>query len=99
MLHWTEERDRGFWSSPGHGVASTSLTLPLSPELLAFGTFEPQPPQNVASDFEVGQFNGMIAAHSRRHFFARNTRFSIGVRGHGIIPATDIARIMRVSGR
>jgi hypothetical protein len=96
MLHWTEERDRGFWSSPGHGVSETSLTFPLSPELLVYGKFEPQPPEQVASDFEVGQFNGLIAGHARRHFFARDTLFSIGVREHGVVPATEIARILRL---
>ena len=98
VLHWTEERDRGFWSSPGHGVGGTSVTFPLSPELLVFGTFEPQPPDGVASDFEVGQFNGLIAGHARRHFFARDTRFSIGMQGIGVVPATEIARFLKSSG-
>lgn len=96
VLHWTEERDRGFWYSPGHGVAGTALTLPLSPELLVFGTFEPQPQQNVVSDFEVGQFNGLVAAHAHRHFFARDTLFLIGMMKHGVQPATEIARLWRM---
>lgn len=96
VLHWTEERDRGFWSSPGHGIRGTSLTFPLSPELLVFGTFEPQPPDHgVANDLEVGQFNGLIAGHARRHFFARDTAFLIGMEGIGVVPATEIARILR----
>lgn len=100
VLHWTEERDRGLWSSPGHGVAGTSLTLPLSPELLIFGTFEPQPLEiGVASDFEVGQFNGLIASHARRHFFARDTLFSVGVQGIGVVPSTDIVRALQSKPR
>ncbi len=96
VLHWTEERDRGFWRSPGHGVGGTSLTFPLSPELLIFGTFEPQPPEHgVFSDFEVGQVNGLIAGHARRHFFALDTAFSIGMQGIGVVPATEIARLLR----
>jgi Protein of unknown function (DUF4238) len=95
VLHWVEEPDRSLWISPGHGVAATALTFPLSPELLVFGTFEPQRPQQVASDFEVAQFNGLIAAHSRRHFFARDMQFSIGMQEYGVQPATEIARIVR----
>jgi hypothetical protein len=95
VLHWLEERDRGFWHSPGHGVAGTALTFPLSPELLVFGTFEPRPPGRLAGDFEVAQINGLVAAHARRHFFARDTFFQIGTR-HGIQPATELARIMRL---
>lgn len=76
-------------------MAETAVTFTLSPELAINGTFEEQPDEFVAGDELVAGVNGNVARRAQRHFFARDTFFSIVTKA-GITPATELARVMRM---
>jgi hypothetical protein len=93
-LLWTSGKDHNPLFPPGHGLAETSVTFALSPELALNGTFEAQPENFSAQDALVAGINGNAARRARIHFFARDTFFSIVTKA-GITPATELAKVMR----
>ena len=74
-LIWSEQRDRGFFNSPGFGMKGTEVVFAVSHDLAIVGTFEgPAGTRDITSD-EVALVNGIVVAHSDRQIYSRDDKF------------------------
>jgi hypothetical protein len=76
-LHWATLKDRGFWSSPGHGLLDTEVSVPLSSRVALLGRFEKvHPPSAIlASRKTLASINSNTGRHSQRFIFSRKNDF------------------------
>lgn len=74
-LIWSEQRDRGFFNSPGFGMKGTEVVFTVSHDLAIVGTFEgPAGVRDITKD-QVALVNGIVVAHSDRQIYSRDDKF------------------------
>lgn len=82
-LHWTKDKDRGIWSSPGHGLLETEVSIPLSSRIMLLGRFEEIPEFIIISSKEnLAILNSYTGLHSERFIFSRENDFLWYTRDH-----------------
>ncbi|KFM92954.1 DUF4238 domain-containing protein [Paenibacillus macerans] len=75
-LHWTTQKDRGIWSSPGHGLLETQVSVPLSSRIMLLGRFEELPPNVViSSKRNLAILNSYTGMYSDRFIFSKENDF------------------------
>jgi len=75
VLQWSDDKDRGFFNSPGFALRDTRVIFPLSNELAMIGTFDANHGVIDATTKVMAIINGTIIAHSHRQVYARDDRF------------------------
>jgi len=68
---------KGVFSSPGHGILNTEVSIPLNPRVMLLGRFEDYlPPMGYAPNRKfVAQMNSMTAMYAERYVFSRENDF------------------------
>lgn len=96
-LHWIENRDRGLYSSPGHGLEGTEVTVPLTSRVLLIGRFQPYMPQNVIlkTRLNLAYLNSFSSMYCNRFIFSRKEDFFWYTREEKIGTVTDFRRYIR----
>lgn len=74
-LAWIEQRDRGFFSSPGFGLKGTVVGFPISHDLAMMGAFDGPTGTRDLDTQEVAQINASTIARSHRQVYAKDDRF------------------------
>ncbi|WP_339303994.1 DUF4238 domain-containing protein [Paenibacillus sp. FSL R5-0519] len=75
-LHWTTNKDRGIWSSPGHSLLETEVSIPLSSRIMLLGRFEDMPPYLIISSKKnLAILNSYTGLHSDRFVFSKENDF------------------------
>lgn len=74
-LHW-EKQDEGMWSSPGHSMPGTEISIPLSSRIMLIGTIEDKYPKylEITNKRLVAQLNTYTAMNAR-FIFSRKRNF------------------------
>ena len=75
VLQWSEQKDRGFFGSPGFGLQGTEVIFPVSNELAMVGVFDGSADVIDATPEVVAMINGTIIGNSNRQVYARDDRF------------------------
>lgn len=95
-LLWSEQKDRGFFSSPGYGVKGTEVWFPVSSQFALVGRFDGVSGIRDMSEDGVAQFNGLVIAHASGRVYARDDQFQYlnpnGEQRRGADMLQDIAR-------
>lgn len=74
-LIWSEQRERGFFNSPGFGLKGTEVVFPVSHDLAIVGTFEEPVGAGDITNEQVALVNGIVVAHSERQIYSRDDKF------------------------
>lgn len=74
-LAWIEQRERGFFSSPGFGMEGTVVGFPISHDLAMWGAFDGPTGIRDLNTQAVAQINAGTIARSQRQVYARDDRF------------------------
>ncbi|RPE10552.1 DUF4238 domain-containing protein [Paenibacillus polymyxa] len=94
-LHWTIQKDRGIWSSPGHGLLNTEVSVPLSSRITLLGRFEEMPPfYNVSSKENLAILNSYTGLHSDRFVFSKQNDFLWYKQDNTVGNVTDFKKLI-----
>ncbi|MGD0032525.1 DUF4238 domain-containing protein [Paenibacillus illinoisensis] len=75
-LHWTTNKNRGIWSSPGHSLLETEVSIPLSSRIMLLGRFEETPPYlTISSKKNLAILNSYTGLDSDRFVFSKENDF------------------------
>lgn len=91
-LIWTQQRDRGFFSSPGVGLKGTEVVFPVSYDLAIIGLFERIPDVRDVGPDIVAHVNGVVAHHSDRQVYARDDKFVFMLPDGRVARGADLLR-------
>jgi hypothetical protein len=96
-LYWTEIRDRGLWSSPGHWLLGTEVSLPLSSRVALLGRFEEYHPPSriVPSRKALATINSNTGRYSERFIFSRKKDFFWFTKDNRIGNVDDFKRFIK----
>ncbi|MEF3304257.1 DUF4238 domain-containing protein [Paenibacillus sp. GYB003] len=94
-LHWATGRDRGIFSSPGHGMLDTEVTVPLTSRVLLLGQFEPILPEviTLTSRLMLAILNSWSSEQSR-FIYSRKEDFVWYSREEKIANMADFRRLI-----
>ncbi|MBO2942791.1 DUF4238 domain-containing protein [Paenibacillus sp. F411] len=94
-LHWIVKENRGVWSSPGHGLKETEVSVPLSSRVMLLGRFEEVPPIIViSSKIDLANLNSYTGLHSDRFVFSRENDFIWYRQDNAIGNVADFQRLI-----
>ncbi|MBB6691048.1 DUF4238 domain-containing protein [Cohnella xylanilytica] len=95
-LHWLEEKERGFFSSPGHGRLDTEVTVPLTSRVLLLGRFQPFMPKRIVlkSRLHLAYLNSYSSMNCERFIFSRKEDFVWFSRENKVADVSDFRRII-----
>ena len=93
VLEWSDNRERGSFASPGHGLRGTSITFPLSSDVLLIGMFEDLPERLQHREAQVTSVNTVVARNSRRQIYARNDEFRLHLKETQNVRGADLPRL------
>ncbi|QJD84254.1 DUF4238 domain-containing protein [Cohnella herbarum] len=89
-LHWTTQKERGIWSSPGHGLRETEVSIPLSSRIMLLGRFEMLPPSIViSSKRNLAILNSYTGMYADRFIYSKENDFVWFKRDHTIGNVAD----------
>ncbi|MFS0722269.1 DUF4238 domain-containing protein [Paenibacillus sp. 1P07SE] len=76
-LHWIKKKERGVFSSPGHGLLGTEVTVPLSSRVMLLGRFEKYMPNKIVLDsrLNLAILNSYSSMNCSRFIFSRKEDF------------------------
>lgn len=94
-LEWSDNRERGPFASPGHGLRGTNITFPLSSDVLLIGMFEDLPERIEHREKQVTSVNTVIARNSRRQIYARSDEFRLHLRDTENVRGSELPRLFR----
>jgi hypothetical protein len=96
VLRWAEEKNRGFFSSPGFSLKGTEVWFPISSRLALVGGFDDITGITELPQDGVALFNGVMIQHSGGRVYAMDDQFQyinlIGEQRRGTDMLEDIAR-------
>jgi len=94
-LHWTTKKERGIWSSPGHGLIETEVSIPLSSRIMLLGRFEEMPKKIViSSKRNLAILNSYTGMYSDRFIYSREKDFIWLKRDNSIGNVADFKRLI-----
>jgi len=98
-LHWTTQKERGFWSTPGHGRMETEVSVPLSSRIMLLGRFEEIPPKVViSSKRNLAILNSHTGMYSDRFIYSRKNDFLWFKRDNSVGNVDDFKRYILEKG-
>lgn len=98
-LIWSEQRDRGFFNSPGFGLKGTEVVFTVSHELAIIGTFEGSTGVRDITTEQVALVNGIMVAHSDRQIYSRDDKFSYALADGTVQRGADVLRNLPITAR
>jgi hypothetical protein len=94
-LHWTTQKERGFWSSPGHGLMETEVSVPLSSRIMLLGRFEELPPNFViSSKRNLAILNSYTGMYANQFIYSKNNDFLWFKRDNNIGDVADFKQLI-----
>ncbi|KIL39564.1 hypothetical protein SD70_19365 [Gordoniibacillus kamchatkensis] len=94
-LHWITQKERGFWSSPGHGLMETEVSVPLSSRIMLLGRFEELPPNVViSSKRNLAILNSYTGMYADRFIYSRENDFLWFKRDNSVGNVADLKRLI-----
>lgn len=94
-LHWTTQKERGFWSSPGHGLTETEVSVPLSSRIMLLGRFEEFPSNiTIKSKRNLAILNSYTGMHADRFIYSKENDFLWFMRDNSIGNVADFKRLI-----
>jgi hypothetical protein len=95
-LHWMEQRERGFFSSPGHGLDGTEVSIPLSSRVLLLGRYSILPKNfTVLSQRSLAILNSFTGINSMRYLYSRKNDFVWFTKDEKVGTITDFKKIVK----
>jgi len=98
-LHWTTQKERGIWSSPGHGLLETEVSVPLSSRIMLLGRFE-EVPKNITimSKRNLAILNSYTGMYADRFIYSRENDFLWYKRDNTVGYVADFKRLIHEEG-
>lgn len=98
-LHWTTQKERGIWSSPGHGLLETEVSVPLSSRIMLLGRFE-EAPKNITimSKRDLAILNSYTGMYADRFIYSRENDFLWYKRDNTVGNVEDFKRLIYEEG-
>jgi hypothetical protein len=93
VLEWSDNRDYGPLTSPGHGLRGTNIIFPVSSDLVLIGSFEETPHRLEHTEAQVTSVNTVVARNSGRQIYARSDQFRLYLRGQSIAQGAELPRL------
>lgn len=92
-IEWTDNRNRGAFYPPAHGLRETSLIFPISSDVLLIGTFENSPDHILHREAQVTSVNTVVARNSRRQIYARSDGFRLHLKDRQNVMGADLPQL------
>ena len=99
-LHWIKQKDRGFWSTPCHGLMETEVSVPLSSRIMLRGRFEESPPKFViSSKRDLAVLNSYTGMHADRFIYSSENDFLWYKRDDSVGNIADFKQLILEKGK
>lgn len=101
-LHWTDaKKARGFWSSPGHNLIETEISIPLSSRVMLLGRFDDKQPASgvLPSRKSLAIINSYTGMHSKGYIFSREKDFHWYAENDKIANIDDFKKLIELNSK
>lgn len=96
-LHWTKQKERGFWSSPGHELMETEVSVPLSSRIMLLGRFDELPPNVIiSSKRDLAVLNSYTGMYADRFIYSSENDFLWFKRDNSVGNVGNVAAFKRL---
>lgn len=98
-LHWLVEKERGIYSSPGHGLIETEISVPLSSRVLLIGRFQEinQSVYEANTNIHAAVYNSYTSMNAERHVYSRLPNFYWCSKNNTIADTDDFIEMIKGS--
>lgn len=95
-LHWTTQKERGFWSSPGHALKETEISVPLSSRIMLLGRFEEELPPCIviSSKRNLAILNSNTGMYADQFVYSRKNDFLWFKQDNSVGNVADFKRLI-----
>lgn len=98
-LHWTTQKERGIYSSPGYGLMETEVSIPLSSRIMLLGRFEEVLHKiTIMSKRSLAILNNYTIMHSDRFIYSRENDFLWYKQDNSVGNVADFKRLIQGEG-
>lgn len=99
-LHWTTHKEQSFWSTPGHGLMKTEISVPLSIRIMLLGQFEKLPPNfTIKSKRHLSILNSYTGIHSNRFIYSSDNDFLWFKRDNSVGNIAEFKQLINEKGK